>query len=413
MFLRFIVIAVAGAIFFSVIKTPVLAVTKYYCGGTVSPTSPIAFTPFTVSFGIDNLYDQDCSSGHCHLFFCQTGGGASDGNGCFLGAQYYCAPDSALQYQNHLLTYQKTETLSDQWNYWITVNSGKNNGNTDCQASPNDGVCYNPLVFTVQPANPQCDSSVFSFTSKSGSGAPKEQDVQITVDLTKTHGFYPGSSYSKSFLVTDQSNAVVKRQDSLSVNSSYQLMSGSNTSFTIDLSQQTSGTYNALFRYSATGFSDKDYCSTQFTISPNGSGQNPSQATFSLCSQTQDAPINPGGDCGGAVAGGTRDYDKCCDCFQNNKNGVWTALGCIHTDQPQSIIQDLLKVGLGIAGGVILLSILMGAFLLTTSAGDTKKVEEAQQMISGAIIGFLFIIFSVILLQFIGVSILHLPGFGS
>lgn len=105
------------------------------------------------------------------------------------------------------------------------------------------------------------------------------------------------------------------------------------------------------------------------------------------------------------------------DCFSGNKlgnkqQGVWTAIGCIPTS-PQGIVQSLLRVGLGMAGGVVVLSVLAGAFMLTTSSGEPKKVQEAQELISSAIIGLLFVVFSVIILQFIGVQILRLPGFGS
>jgi len=68
---------------------------------------------------------------------------------------------------------------------------------------------------------------------------------------------------------------------------------------------------------------------------------------------------------------------------------------------------------LGLSGGVVLLSILAGAFMLITSAGEPKQVQEAQEMITAAIIGLLFIIFSILILQFVGVSILHIPGFGT
>jgi hypothetical protein len=70
------------------------------------------------------------------------------------------------------------------------------------------------------------------------------------------------------------------------------------------------------------------------------------------------------------------------------------------------------KLGLGIAGTSALLMILAGGFMLSTSGGDTKRVGEARELITSAVIGLLFIIFSVTLLQFIGVNLFHIPGFG-
>ena len=56
--------------------------------------------------------------------------------------------------------------------------------------------------------------------------------------------------------------------------------------------------------------------------------------------------------------------------------------------------------------------ILVGAFMLSVSQGDPNKTKEAKEIITSAIIGLLFVIFSVTILQFVGVEILHIPGFG-
>jgi hypothetical protein len=78
----------------------------------------------------------------------------------------------------------------------------------------------------------------------------------------------------------------------------------------------------------------------------------------------------------------------------------------------EGIVQNIIQIGLGLAGGFVLLSILYGAFLLTTSSGDAKRVQEGQEMITSAVMGLVFVIFSIMILQFIGVSILRIPGFG-
>lgn len=94
-----------------------------------------------------------------------------------------------------------------------------------------------------------------------------------------------------------------------------------------------------------------------------------------------------------------------------NCSGVWTAVGCIPTD-PTNMVQALVTIGLFIGGGVTLLIILAGSFVLSTSQGDPKKTSDAKEMITSAIIGLIFIIFSVSILQLIGVQILQIPGFG-
>lgn len=105
----------------------------------------------------------------------------------------------------------------------------------------------------------------------------------------------------------------------------------------------------------------------------------------------------------------TEKQQTCFDCFNNN--GVWTAIGCIPTS-PQEIIKTIVTIGMSLAGVVVLILILISAFTLSTSQGDPNKTKEAKEMLTSAIVGLLFIIFSVTILQFIGVSILNIPGFG-
>jgi len=103
----------------------------------------------------------------------------------------------------------------------------------------------------------------------------------------------------------------------------------------------------------------------------------------------------PGGDIKG----------KCAD------NEVQTAIGCISTDIGSGgIITSLLRLSVGIGGGMALLLMLYGTFIITTSAGIPDKLKAGKEIISSAIIGLIFIILSVVLMEIIGVSILGLPG---
>lgn len=114
-------------------------------------------------------------------------------------------------------------------------------------------------------------------------------------------------------------------------------------------------------------------------------------------------------------------YDNCINCVKLNINGqpgteqnpggLWTAIGCIPRD-PTAIVQNLLRVGLGMGGGVALLMILAAGFLFSISQGDPKRTGEAKELLTAAISGLLFIIFSVVILQFIGYTVLQIPGFG-
>ena len=67
---------------------------------------------------------------------------------------------------------------------------------------------------------------------------------------------------------------------------------------------------------------------------------------------------------------------------------------------------------LGIGGGIAFLFMLLGAFQMITSAGNPDSISAGKDRFTSAIIGLLFVIFSVLLLQIIGAGILKIPGFG-
>ncbi|HSX58453.1 MAG TPA: pilin [Candidatus Saccharimonadales bacterium] len=89
-------------------------------------------------------------------------------------------------------------------------------------------------------------------------------------------------------------------------------------------------------------------------------------------------------------------------------NTVCTGIGNISTD-PEKLVTTLLTIALGIAGGVAFLLIVYGGFRLVFSQGDPKAVQEARDIITSAVVGLLIIIFSVFILNLIGVDILGLP----
>jgi len=108
-------------------------------------------------------------------------------------------------------------------------------------------------------------------------------------------------------------------------------------------------------------------------------------------------------------------YQNCLKCTVGEdgeeNEGVWTAIGCIRKD-PVEIVQNLIKIGLGMGGGVALLMILISGFIISTSQGDPKRLGDAKEMVVAAVTGLLFVIFSVVILEFIGYSVFRIPGFG-
>ncbi|MBI2011485.1 hypothetical protein HYS91_01820 [Candidatus Daviesbacteria bacterium] len=90
--------------------------------------------------------------------------------------------------------------------------------------------------------------------------------------------------------------------------------------------------------------------------------------------------------------------------------GIMTAIGCVPTE-PTALVNGIIRF-LSLASGAITLLILVySSIKMITAEGNPDTIKEAQGQFSAAIIGLLFIIFSVLLLQIIGVNILGIPGF--
>lgn len=124
---------------------------------------------------------------------------------------------------------------------------------------------------------------------------------------------------------------------------------------------------------------------------------------------------NPGSVTGSGPAGitkwvpGTASTAPPCDDDKNNP-GINTAIGCIHTS-PIGFIKDFLNFLISIAGGLAFLMMLAGAYQMLTSAGNPETLSAGRDRFQSAIIGLLFIIFSILLLRIIGVDILGLGTF--
>ncbi|MCB9813444.1 MAG: hypothetical protein H6772_03495 [Pseudomonadales bacterium] len=141
-----------------------------------------------------------------------------------------------------------------------------------------------------------------------------------------------------------------------------------------------------------------DQCNSEETT-VGGGPRSVGADVFSLCDQIPEA--------------NSELREKCIECAggEGGLAGIWTAIGCIKRD-PQAIVEKFIKLGLGMGGGVALLSFLAAGFIYSTSQGSPEKVKSAKEMMTASIVGILFVIFSVTLLQFIGWSIFKIPGFG-
>lgn len=87
--------------------------------------------------------------------------------------------------------------------------------------------------------------------------------------------------------------------------------------------------------------------------------------------------------------------------FQNNRN-----TGASNLVQA---LFDLLVFR--IAGGFAFLYLMVGAFLVLTSQGEAERLNQGKRVIMGAVIGLVFTLGSVFIVNLIGSGILRLPGF--
>jgi len=103
---------------------------------------------------------------------------------------------------------------------------------------------------------------------------------------------------------------------------------------------------------------------------------------------------------------GGRDLEKD-EIIESKYQGIKTAIGCIPTE-PKALIEALFKLGTGVGGGVAFLLMVSGVIQMMTagSSANAQQFTAGKDRLTGAIIGLLFIIFSVLLLRIIGFDIL-------
>jgi len=65
----------------------------------------------------------------------------------------------------------------------------------------------------------------------------------------------------------------------------------------------------------------------------------------------------------------------------------------------------------GIAGAVALVTMLIVTLQIMTAGGNAEQLQKGKELFTSAIVGLLFLIFSVSLLGIIAGNIIRLPGF--
>ncbi|PIV08420.1 hypothetical protein COZ40_01300 [Candidatus Roizmanbacteria bacterium CG_4_10_14_3_um_filter_39_13] len=96
----------------------------------------------------------------------------------------------------------------------------------------------------------------------------------------------------------------------------------------------------------------------------------------------------------------------------------FTMLGCITSgtgvgfkEGAPSFVQALLNVIFSLSGGLAFLYLMYGGFIILTSQADPEKLNYGRRLVTGSIVGLVFTIGSVFMVNLIGSGILHIPGF--
>jgi hypothetical protein len=93
----------------------------------------------------------------------------------------------------------------------------------------------------------------------------------------------------------------------------------------------------------------------------------------------------------------------------SGNSGILTAIGCVPvlgSDNGKAFGEFVLKWAIGIGGGIAFLLILYGGFMVMTSSGNPERLKAGQELLTSAISGLVLLIFSVFVLNFLGINIL-------
>lgn len=88
-----------------------------------------------------------------------------------------------------------------------------------------------------------------------------------------------------------------------------------------------------------------------------------------------------------------------------------TDLGCVPSDVP-SFVAKYYQYGLGIIGGVTVLFIILGSYIILTSRGNPQQLNNGKAYIAYALTGLILAIFGYLFVEVIARDLLRIPGFG-
>ena len=93
-----------------------------------------------------------------------------------------------------------------------------------------------------------------------------------------------------------------------------------------------------------------------------------------------------------------------------SEESVNTAVGCIPASDINEFTAFVIGWAVRMGGGISFLLILLSGFIIITSSGNPQKVKAGKELLTSAISGLFLIIFSVFILEIVGLRIFRIPG---
>lgn len=100
---------------------------------------------------------------------------------------------------------------------------------------------------------------------------------------------------------------------------------------------------------------------------------------------------------------------------------MYTQLGCLGTNlggfqqegAAAGVVQALLNVVFSIVGGVGFLTLIYASFIIMTSQSSPERMNYGKKLVVGAIVGIIFSLSSVFMINLLASGVLKIPGFSS
>lgn len=127
-----------------------------------------------------------------------------------------------------------------------------------------------------------------------------------------------------------------------------------------------------------------------------------SSPTYKTCDASINQICSPGYGCNAKIPASFTSGSLPCGA---DGQSCYTAFGNISIDTA-SLVKKFFGIVLSISGGIAVLLIILAGYRMVASQGNPEKIKEAQEHLTAAIIGLLFVIFSFAILKFIGIDVL-------